>query len=85
VVEFQVGLFHAEFLAGIKFNDLAAGGRRFVNGLHDGKFLERIRLTAKGKAIDQAAFRNGRGGDGEGRETKRGGEVEDLYFHFGVV
>ncbi|MEI9866237.1 MAG: hypothetical protein WDN00_17115 [Limisphaerales bacterium] len=51
MVEFLIRLFHAEFLAGIKFNNLATGFRRFLDGFHHGVIVKGPRLAAERETI----------------------------------
>ena len=70
VVHLQVAVFAAEPLAGIKFNDLAAGRGGFFDGLEGGEVVEGVGLAADGPAVDLVFV--GDGGLAAGAEGRDG-------------
>src|SRR5258706_5649421 len=84
MIEFYAGLFHAEFVAGVKFNDLATCLRRLFNRLHDGKFAERPCLATDRESAGQTISGDGCGQDdsaGQREAAGQGKQVGKVEFH----
>jgi hypothetical protein len=84
VIKFDVGLLLAEFLARIKFNDLAAGFGGFIDRLKHREAIEGPGLATDRETAGLAGFGNGCGKGGRRTEDAQANQ-EGFGEHTGMT